>query len=639
MSRRTKILIVILSAFFVSSMFHFSNRPKAAPAAATSTKISPDLLPKLRGAGGDNRVPVVIQLKAMPDRDIDTLLTGYGARIVRVLKRLNVRVVDVPLNAVHALASRSEVRYISPDRQVATFGHVAATTGTDAVRVRTTTSLLGLVTTTTVFDGTGVGVAIIDSGIDEGHLAFRNQLGVSRVIARQDFTGENRTDDVFGHGTHVAAIAAGNNQISNGEYTGIASNANLVNLRVLDSQGRGSTSNLLAALDWVMTYHSVYGIRVVNMSLGTTAIDSYTNDPICQAVRAISNAGITVVAAAGNDGKSSSGQKLYGQIHSPGNEPSALTVGATNSFGTDGRNDDSITTYSSRGPTRSYATDENGLRHYDNLLKPDITAPGNRIVSAAAANNCLLTAHPELDANVSSIPDRRMMYMSGSSMAAPIAAGTAALLLQANPTLTPSLIKAILMYTAQPLSGANMLEQGTGEINVEGAMRLVQLVRTDLTNYTPLGAPLLNGTAPAQVTILNNETFYWSQGIILNHTYAKNSDLITKYQKVYGSGWILADGIAETSTSQNIITTRMTAAILLGTNIVSSDGTVLGNGPAFLDLNFLLGDGLMLADGLMVGDGIMIGDGIMVGDGVMVGDGWLQAQSILTAGDDSACMR
>src|SRR6185436_17332481 len=193
-----------------------------------------------------------------------------------------------------------------------------------------------------------------------------------------------------------------------------------------------------ASLDWVLANRSNYGIRVVNMSIGTPAIDSYLNDPLCQAVRAVADSGIVVIAAAGNNGKTANGQKIYGQIHSPGNEPSVITVGAANSFGTDVRSDDSVTSYSSRGPTRSFWTDENGVRRYDNLLKPDLVAPGNKIIAAAAHDNLLVTQHPELDANVSNIARRRMMYLSGSSMAAPIAAGSAALLWQVNPTLTPS---------------------------------------------------------------------------------------------------------------------------------------------------------------------------------------------------------
>src|SRR5207253_2909575 len=109
---------------------------------------------------------------------------------------------------------------------------------------------------------------VVDSGIDRNHQTFSDQLGLSRVIVNQDFTGEGRTDDPFGHGTHVASAAAGSGQIFGGAYEGIAPNANIINLRVLDSHGGGTTSSLLAALDWVMTNRSLYNIRVVNMSLG-----------------------------------------------------------------------------------------------------------------------------------------------------------------------------------------------------------------------------------------------------------------------------------------------------------------------------------------------------------------------------------
>jgi len=630
---------LVLMAACLGVAFQIGNQAQAQPNSRAASKVSPDLVRQIPGSGAaDKRISVIIQFKTMPDRDVEVLLASVGAKAMGVFKKLNMRVVEMPLNAVEVLAHRREIKFVSPDRQLRSSGHVEATTGTAAIRVQTT-SLLGLVTTTTVLDGSGIGIAVIDSGIDAGHSAFKNQIGFSRIVVNRDFTGENRTDDVYGHGTHVASLAAGNDQIADGAYTGIASNANLINLRVLNSQGVGTTSGLLAALDWVMTYHSLYNIRVINMSLGTAAIDSYLYDPLCQSVRALTDAGIVVVAAAGNNGKLTSGQKIYGQIHSPGNEPSAITVGASNSFGSNVRTDDTVTTYSSRGPTRSYWTDENGLKHYDNLLKPDLTAPGNRLVGAAGAGNYLLATSPDLDAEVSTMTSRRMMYMSGSSMAAPVAAGTAALLLQANPTLTPSLIKLILMYTAQPLAGSNMLEQGAGEINVEGATRLAKLVRTDVTNFTPVGAPLLSAAAPAPQTTLDNQTFSWAQGIILNRTYAIGSDLITKHQKVYCAGFILGDGIVETSSDQSINVTRMTGGVLLATNIVTSNGTVLSQGADFLDLSLLLGYGLMLPDGIMVGDGVMVGDGIMIGDGVMVGDGWLQPQSVLTGGDATSCMK
>src|SRR6185295_2384852 len=244
-------------------------------------------------------------------------------------------------------------------------------------------------------DGHGVGIAILDSGIYTAHHSFNG-----RVVASIDFTGEGRTDDPYGHGTHVASMAAGNNHVSAGSYTGIAPEANLVNVRVLDSQGRGSASNTIAGIDWCIANKALYNIRVLNLSLGTTAVDSFTDDPLCQAVRRAYDAGLVVCAAAGNSGKNGAGQKVYGSIHSPGIEPSAITVGAVNTFGTDARDDDSVATFSSRGPTRGYYTDITNVRHYDNLIKPDLVAPGNKLVEAESPNNALLNGNPALDAVV-----------------------------------------------------------------------------------------------------------------------------------------------------------------------------------------------------------------------------------------------
>jgi subtilisin family serine protease len=171
------------------------------------------------------------------------------------------------------------------------------------------------------------------------------------------------------------------------------------------------------------------------------------------AVRKLVDAGVVVVAAAGNNGKDSAGRKIYGSIHSPGIEPSAITVGASNTFGTDSRSDDTMTTYSSRGPTRSFWTDTVGVKHFDNLIKPDLVAPGNKLIYAEADGNLLVTQHPQLDAGVSDADNRRQMFLNGTSMSTPVVAGAAALMLDANPKLTPNMIKAILTYTAQRLNG------------------------------------------------------------------------------------------------------------------------------------------------------------------------------------------
>src|SRR5439155_26682128 len=119
-------------------------------------------------------------------------------------------------------------------------------------------------------------------------------------------------------------------------------------------------------------------------------------------------------------------------------------------------------------------------------------------------------------------------------------------------TLPPSLIKAIFMYTAQPLAGSNTFEQGAGEINVEGAIRIARLVRRDLTSVTALGEPLLTASAPVEETTLGGEVFTWSRGIILNQTFASDSELIAKYHKVYEQGLILGVGVVEDSPSDSI---------------------------------------------------------------------------------------
>src|SRR5262249_15615984 len=159
----------------------------------------------------------------------------------------------------------------------------------------------------------------------------------------------------------------------------LAGGANLINVKVLGDNGNGQTSWLLQGLDWVLQNKTAYNIRVANLSLGTTAIDSYRNDPVCRKVKELVANGIVVVAAAGNLGVSNTGQKIYGRIHSPASSPYAIAVGASNTYGTLRRSDDTVATYSSRGPTRSFYVNSSGQKVYDNLIKPDLVAPGNRI--------------------------------------------------------------------------------------------------------------------------------------------------------------------------------------------------------------------------------------------------------------------
>jgi len=591
-------------------------------------KISEDLRNEMQSAAsGSDRVSVILQTDDAGSGRLNSMLNRLGLQVSSRMTQLGAIKVEGSVAAIEKLAAQSEIRHLSLDKKVMSLGHISATTGADDVRQQTATSPQG-VTTSYGLDGSGIGIAVLDSGIDINHVSFLNAKNNSRVVFSKDFTGENRTDDPYGHGTHVASTAAGNGRVSNGKYIGIAPNANIINLRVLDGTGSGSVSGLLGALDWLVTNRTAYNIRVVNMSVGILAVDSYRNDPVCRAVRRLVDAGVVVAAAAGNNGKDGSGQKIYGEIHSPGIEPSAITVGGSNTFGTNVRDDDAVATFSSRGPTRGSWKDALGIKHFDNLVKPDLVAPGNKMVYAEAANNLLVTQHPELEASVTSNNRRKEMILNGTSMATPIVAGAAALLLQVNAKLTPNMIKMILMYTAQQLKGSNMLEQGTGEINIEGAVRLAKAVRTDLPTNADLGAPFLSSTlVPTARTTIAGGSFGWSQGILLKRSYATGINLITKYQKIYSTGVLMGDGVL---IGDGVL---LSDGVLIGDNILTSNGVLLADGTVFCSAGVLMGDGVLLSDGVILGDGVLIGDGVLLSDGVLLADASFQAQSALIFGD------
>jgi subtilisin family serine protease len=607
-------------------------------ASFTGDKISSDLREMLNGAGGGaERVSLILQGDDLKNTSLRELLKASGARVAGSFGSLGAQAVEVPVAAVRQLAEQQGVSYLSLDRPMSAlgWGHVAKTTGTADIENDEEVSSTGVVTTRKL-DGKNIGIAILDSGIYAVHKAFLGRDGKSRVVYSKDFTGEGRTDDPYGHGTHVAGLAAGNGQIADGMYAGVAPDANIINLRVLNSQGQGTTSGLLNALNWVLANRGVYNIRVVNLSLGASAIDSYKNDPICRAVRKLVDAGVVVASAAGNDGKDALGRKVYGQIHSPGDEPSAITVGATNTFGTDTRADDAVATYSSRGPTRGFWKDAAGVKHYDNLIKPDLVAPGNKLVSAESASNQLVLINPSLAKHISAAPDKDMMSLSGTSMSTPIVAGSAALLLQVNPKLTPNMIKALMMYTAQQLRGANAFEQGAGQLNVAGAVTLAKLVRTDLTNATPLGTPVFTKVPPAPYTTIAGYTFPWSRGIIVGRTFV-TGDALGLYQKIYGLGVLLGDGITISESVMMADRAVMTSGVMLGDHVLTSNGALMNDGTPFCSAGVMLGDGVMLADGAMLADGVVMGDGVIFSDGVVMGDS-TKAMQAMIYGDATASM-
>ena len=177
-------------------------------------------------------------------------------------------------------------------------------------------------------------------------------------------------------------------------------------MRVLGPTVQELTSDVIAGIDWVIANRQRYNIQVINLSLGHPAMESAATDPLCQAVaRAVTvTVGIVVVASAGNAGHTADGRTVLGGISSPGDSPYAITVGATNAHGTASRADDTLATYSSRGPTR-----------FDFAMKPDLVAPGNRVVGPEAPNSWIASTYPAFHVSGTGA---NSLALSGTSMSA-----------------------------------------------------------------------------------------------------------------------------------------------------------------------------------------------------------------------------
>ena len=438
-----------------------------APANADSGEKAPKLdkaLKELASKGkGDGLIQVIVLLK--PGWSADVEVSRLGGMLGRSLNLINGKVVQLPKGQLKKLADYPGVDRIVYDRPTAgEMNRVAVTVGARAVQQ------------TYGYRGAGIGVAVIDSGITTWHddLTYLGSSSLvktkngQRVAAFVDFVnGRTSPYDDNGHGTHVAGIIAGNGYDSLGVRAGIAPDAHLVSLKVLDQNGRGVISNVIAALDWVVSNKSAYNLRVINLSVGAAVTESYKTDPLAVAAKRAVDAGIVVVTAAGNLGKNSLGQTQYGAIGAPGNAPWVITVGAYSHEGTVTRADDVMAGFSSRGPTA-----------FDYEAKPDIVAPGVGTVSLSDPGGLMYSTKPT--ALIGGILGGSFPYLSlsGTSMASPVVAGSVALMLQANPSLTPNLVKAILEYTAQVYPGYDALTEGAGFLNTKGAVDLARYFKT-----------------------------------------------------------------------------------------------------------------------------------------------------------------
>ncbi len=338
-------------------------------------------------------------------------------------------VTRAPVSSIETIASDHRVRRVVLDRPVHTLMDVAAPT----------------VAAGEVWDagatGEGVTVAVVDTGIYP-HDDFI--VPTSRLVAFADFVRQRSTPyDDNGHGTHVAGIVAGNGTRSEGRYRGIAPNANLAGVKVLDAQGSGTLSMVIRGIQWCVQHKNEHNIRVINLSLGAPAQGSYKDDPMAQAVETAWEEGLVVCAAAGNDGPERQ------TISTPGIHPRIITVGADDDLGTVSRRDDSVAYFSSRGPTP------------DGMVKPDVVAPGVDITATNSVKSSIAIQQGNSYADY--------ITLSGTSMATPVCSGIVALMLEKEPILVPDSVKLRLKASAQSL-GAEPNAQGRGLVDANSAV-------------------------------------------------------------------------------------------------------------------------------------------------------------------------
>jgi len=406
------------------------------------------------------------------------------------------------INAVSARLSRQQINELAADPDVAGISVDADINASGGTTSTYSSDVIGDVKQTlglgNWFTGSSLTVAVIDSGVASS-MDFDSRILAQYVFANGRPGVFSLPYDDYGHGTHVAGLIGSNGSSSNNRYAGIAPGVKLLALKVLDRRGTGKTSDVINALDFAVANKTRYGIKVINLSLGHPIYESAATDPLVLEVEAAVRAGIVVVVAAGNYGTNpTTGQTGYGGIASPGNAPSAITVGAAITNNTVSRSDDRLASYSSRGPA-----------WYDGIAKPDILAPGQALVSNDAIGSTLEQDYPSL---VLKSGSTKYLRLSGSSMATGVVSGLAAIMIEANqfgaaqrwdqyqstlkrneriafpgaPALSANAIKALMEYSATRIhDGAGItygpLEQGAGLVNGLGAIALAYLIDTTKT--------------------------------------------------------------------------------------------------------------------------------------------------------------
>lgn len=379
-----------------------------------NTKLCPILSAKIM-AQSREEVPVILQFNNKAS-SLKNNISSLSSKIKSNLPLIDGFAGFMTTEAIYRIVNDLEIEYISFDSKIYTLLDIA------------TPTMEAYFPYNKGYEGEGITIAVIDTGVAPHDDLTRPR---SRIIGFKDLVNDKSSPyDDNGHGTHVSGIIAGNGYSSNGKYTGVAPKANILAIKALDENGGGSTSDIIAALSYIVETKDKYNTKIINISLGTPANSSCDKDPLCKAVDMAIRAGLTVITAAGNSGPKER------TILSPGTNRNVITVGAVDDRRTINFPDDTIAPFSSRGPT------------LEGLMKPDIVAPG---VNIRSLSNTKLDSYSTL---------------SGTSMATPLISGSVALLLNKNKDLKPKEIKEKLMDSCIDLKSTQEM-QGAGMLNLK----------------------------------------------------------------------------------------------------------------------------------------------------------------------------
>jgi serine protease AprX len=492
LSPRRRPAAVVAAACAVALLTSLAGPLTAAAAAAERPAPTADSLPGVLDPGlvlsGQAPQRVVVSGTTGSDQALRRAVLAVGGTVGRPLPLVDGLSAAVPAARLRELAGRPGVRAVTADRAAALW-----TVDWDDV---STSSAYAVTSSARAAwprgRGKGIGVAVLDTGISpHPELAGRTVFG-------PDLSGEGAHQrDSYGHGTVMAGAIAGNGISTAPAFrTGIAPRAHVVSIKVAGANGATDVSTVLAGMHWAASFRDVYNIRVLNLSWGVPSTQHPAVDPLSMGVQRLWALGITVVVAAGNSGPNP------GTVTKPGDDPLVLTVGAYDDRGDTLTSNDVVPKWSSQGPTAQ------------GVAKPDVVAPGRTLVLARAAGSTVELNYPKALVAPGHIKG------SGSSQAAAVVSGAAAVMLSARPTLTPDQIKAALMRTASPMPNIAPTAQGRGRIDIAAALQAdvsdVQRQASTATGSGSLDASRgsserVQVTCGGTVKVLDDETTAWCE--------------------------------------------------------------------------------------------------------------------------------